>query len=252
MKTKGSICLVEGGPGDPELLTLKGLKAIQSAEVILYDALINPILLNYNPKAVKIYVGKRPGLANKTQVEINQLLIDHALKGKRVIRLKGGDPLIFGRAAEELAFANLFGIPTQVIPGISSYTGIAAAHQIPLTKRNVSESLWITTGHTKRGVISSDIAMAAKTNATIIVLMGMRFLEEIVEVFSTYKALDHPIAIIQNGTTASEKVVLGSLENILAQVKQFKISNPANIILGEGVVDQITQYKNLKTPLWIQ
>lgn len=247
----GNIQLVGAGPGDPELLTIKGLKAIQAAEVILYDALINPKLLDHNPLAEKIFVGKRRGYAKKNQDEINALLVSHALKGKNVIRLKGGDPLVFGRAAEELSYASLFNIPTKVVPGISSYAGIAAHHQIPLTKRGSNESVWITTGHTKDGEVSIDIPIAAQTNATVIVLMGMRFLSQIINVFMQYKPLDYPVAIIQNGTTANEKVIVGTLENIITQQKEHQITNPANIIFGESVHDHITQYKNLKSKLWV-
>ena len=246
---KGSICLVGAGPGDPELITLKGLKAIQNAEVILYDALINPLLLDHNPIAQKIFVGKRRGFAKKSQEEINQLLVEYALKNKRVVRLKGGDPLIFGRACEELSYAALFNIETSIIPGISSFTGIAAQHQIPLTKRSISESMWVTTGHTYDGQISSDIPLAAQTSATVVVLMGMRFLKQIVAAFAEHKPDNYPVAIIQNGTTKAEKVVLGTLATIEKEVREHAISNPANIIFGPAVLDQVTQYKNLKSTL---
>jgi uroporphyrin-III C-methyltransferase len=243
---QGEITLVGAGPGDPELLTIKGLKAIQKAEVILYDALINPRLLNHNPIAEKVFVGKRLGFAKINQEEINSLLISYALKGKKVVRLKGGDPMVFGRAAEELHYASLFNIPTQVIPGISSYTGIAAQHQIPLTKRGENESIWITTGHTQDGEISKDIPLAAQTNATVIVLMGMRFLNKIIKTFAQHKPKNYPVAIIQNGTTANEKVIVGTLDNIVSLKEEYQITNPANIIFGKSVVDHITQYKNLK------
>lgn len=244
---KGEILLVGAGPGDPELLTIKGLKAIQNAEVILYDALINPKLLDHNPCAEKVFVGKRLGFAKMNQEEINSLLIAYALKGKRIVRLKGGDPMVFGRAAEELHYASLFNIPTRVIPGISSYTGIAAQHQIPLTKRGENESIWITTGHTKDGEISKDIPLAAQTNATVIVLMGMRFLTKIIQTFAQHKPENYPVAIIQNGTTANEKVIVGTLQNILSLREKHQISNPANIIFGQSVVDHVTQYQNLKS-----
>ncbi len=244
---KGEISLVGAGPGDPELLTIKGLNAIRNADVILYDALINPLLLEHNSDAKKVFVGKRRGFAKKTQREINQLLVDYALKEKKVVRLKGGDPLIFGRAAEELTVAQLFGIPTQVIPGISSFVGIAAQHQIPLTKRATYESVLVKTGHTHDGRISSDIAIAAQSKATVIVLMGIRFLAEIIAEFRRYKPADYPVAIIENGTTSAERVIIGSLENITEQVVEQKIGNPANIIFGHAVTDQLTQYKNLKS-----
>lgn len=243
----GKIILVGAGPGDPELLTLKGLNAIRNAEVILYDALVNPRLLDHNSFAEKVFVGKRLGRAQMDQDEINTLLITYALKGKKVVRLKGGDPMIFGRAAEELHYAYLFNIPTQVIPGISSYTGIAAQHQIPLTKRGENESIWITTGHTKDGKISKDIPLAAQTNATVIVLMGMRFLDQIIQTFAQYKPQNYPVAIIQNGTTANEKVIVGTLDNILSLRKEHQITNPANIIFGKSVDDHVTQYHNLKS-----
>ena len=248
---QGKILLVGAGPGDPELLTIKGLKAIQSAEVILYDALINPKLLEYNPLAVKVFVGKRRGFSKKTQDEINTLLVSYALEGKRVVRLKGGDPMVFGRAAEELAYASLFNIKTRVIPGISSYAGIAAQHQIPLTRRGTNESIWITTGHTQEGKISKDIPLAAKTDATVIVLMGMRFLAQIVREFSKHKTVNYPVAIIQNGTTKNERVIVGTLGNILDQQREHQIANPANIIFGLAVTDVVTQYKNVKSKLWV-
>ena len=247
---KGTICLVGAGPGDPDLLTIKGLKAIQNAEVILYDALINPKLLDHNPVATKIFVGKRRGFAKKTQEEINQLLVEHALNEKKVVRLKGGDPMIFGRACEELNYAALFNIETSIVPGISSFTGIAAQHQIPLTKRAVTESLWVTTGHTHEGKISADIPLAAQSNATVVVLMGMRFLKEIIAAFAQHKPENYPVAIIQNGTTVAEKVVVGNLSTIVQEVEKHGIKNPANIIFGPSVHDQVTRYKNIKQTSW--
>jgi len=248
---RGKIQLVGAGPGDPDLLTLKGLKAIQEAEVILYDALINPKLLDHNFTAKKIFVGKRRGYAKMNQDEINVLMVEYALKGQNVVRLKGGDPMIFGRAVEELTYASLFNLTTQVIPGISSYTGIAAHHQIPLTKRGENESVWITTGHTREGHISKDLSIAAQTNATVIVLMGMRFLAQIIKLFTEYKPLEYPVAIIQNGTTLNEKVIVGTLENILSLRDKHQISNPANIIFGRNVIDHITRYQNLKTKICV-
>ena len=245
------IQLVGAGPGDPELLTIKGLKAIQNAEVILYDALINPKLLDHNPLASKIFVGKRRGTAKKTQEDINTLLVAYALEGKKVVRLKGGGPMIFGKAAEELGYAALFNIETEVIPGISSYTGIAAQQQIPLTRRGANESIWITTGHTQKGQISKDIPLAAQTEATVIVLMGMRFLSQIIQEFLKHKASSYPVAIIQSGTTKNEKLIVGTLENIIEQKREHQIDNPATIIFGSGVTDTVTRYKNLKSKIWV-
>jgi uroporphyrin-III C-methyltransferase len=232
---KGSVTLVGAGPGDPDLLTLKGLKAIQKSDVILYDALINPVLLEHNPTA------------KKTQAEINALIIAYASKGLDVVRLKGGDPMVFGRACEELEAAQKVGLSTTVVAGIASYAGIAAQYQIPLTKRAEHESFWVVTGHTRSGKLSSDIALAAQSSATIVVLMGMKFLPEIVANFKKHKTGNHPVAVIQNGTTAAEKLLVADLNTIVEQVDQYGIQNPAVLIFGMAANDPVTNYKN-----WVQ
>lgn len=242
---KGSLTLVGAGPGDPDLLTLKGLKAIQNADIILYDALINPSLLDHNPNARKIFVGKRRGFVKKTQSEINALILHYASKGLDVIRLKGGDPLVFGRACEELEAAKDCGIKTSIVAGIASYSGIAAQHLIPLTKRAEHESFWVVTGHTRSGKLSSDIALAAKSTATVVVLMGMRFLPDIVALFKQHKRGNHPVAVIQNGTTSAERSLVADLDTIVDQVKLHKIDNPAVLIFGQAAEDPVTHYKNL-------
>ena len=243
--SNGKVTLVGAGPGDPDLFTIKGLKALQKAEVILYDALINPKLLDHNRTAKKIFVGKRRGFTKKTQVEINELIVEYALKGFNVVRLKGGDPLVFGRACEELEVARSFKIQTAIVPGISSYSGIAAQHQIPLTKRAAHESFWVVTGHTKSGEISSDIALAAQSSATVVVLMGMRFLPEIVDTFRQHKGGDYPVAVIQNGTTPAEKSLVADLDSLVDLVNTFDIDNPAALIFGSAVIDPVTDFKNL-------
>jgi uroporphyrin-III C-methyltransferase len=242
---KGTVTLVGAGPGDPDLLTIKGLKAIQKADVILYDALINPALLEYNPDAEKIFVGKRRGFVKKSQAEINALIVLYASQGLDVIRLKGGDPLVFGRACEELDAAKEANIPTAVVAGIASYSGIAAQHQIPLTKRAEHESFWVVTGHTRSGKLSADIALAAQSTATVVVLMGMRFLPEIVATFKQHKQGNHPVAVIQNGTTKAERSLVADLNTIIAQVDQHHIENPAVLIFGLATKDSVSDYKNL-------
>jgi uroporphyrin-III C-methyltransferase len=242
---KGTVTLVGAGPGDPDLLTIKGLKALQKADVILYDALINPTLLEYNPDAEKIFVGKRRGFVKKSQAEINALIVLYATQGLDVIRLKGGDPLVFGRACEELEAAKEASIPTAVVAGIASYSGIAAQHQIPLTKRAEHESFWVVTGHTRSGKLSADIALAAQSTATVVVLMGMRFLPEIVATFKQHKQGNHPVAVIQNGTTKAERSLVADLNTIIAQVDQHHIENPAVLIFGLAAKDSVSHYKNL-------
>ena len=236
--------MVGAGPGDPDLLTIKGLKAIQKADVILYDALINPVLLEHNLDAEKIFVGKRRGFVKKSQAQINALIVLYASRGLDIVRLKGGDPLVFGRACEELEAAKQAHIPTAVVAGIASYTGIAAQHQIPLTKRAEHESFWVVTGHTRSGKLSSDITLAAKSTATVVVLMGMRFLPEIVATFKQHKQGNHPVAVIQNGTTSAERSLVADLDTIIAKVDRYDIQNPSVLIFGLAAKDPITYYKN--------
>jgi uroporphyrin-III C-methyltransferase len=207
--------------------------------------LINPTLLEYNPDAEKIFVGKRRGFVKKSQAEINALIVLYATQGLDVIRLKGGDPLVFGRACEELEAAKEASIPTAVVAGIASYSGIAAQHQIPLTKRAEHESFWVVTGHTRSGKLSADISLAAQSTATVVVLMGMRFLPEIVATFKQHKQGNHPVAVIQNGTTKAERSLVADLNTIIAQVDQHHIENPAVLIFGLAAKDSVSHYKNL-------
>lgn len=231
----GRIALVGAGPGDPELITLKGLRILEEANTILFDALIPPELLDINSSARKIYVGKRAGNHAMEQTEINQLLVDLARQGELVVRLKGGDPMVFGRATEELDFAKSHGIPIEIIPGISAYAGIAATHHIPITQRGVSDGIWITNGTTHAGTISEDIALAARSSATVVVYMGLSRLPEILEVFKLYKQEDYPVAIIQNGTLPHERSVFGNIGNIAKQAQEAHIGTPALLLFGHAV-----------------
>lgn len=230
------LTLVGAGPGDSELITLKAIKALQSADVVLYDALANDTLLEYAPKdAVKINVGKRKGQHSFKQEEINQLIVSSALEHGHVVRLKGGDPFVFGRGYEELEHAKAFGIPTEVIPGVSSSIGVAAAVQIPITHRDIARSFWVVTGHTSDGSLPKDMELAAQSSATVVVLMGMSKLAEIAEIFAKHGKSAVPVAIIQNGTTGEQKSVFGKVKDIVEKVNEAKVSNPAVIIVGEVV-----------------
>lgn len=233
---KPKVTLVGAGPGDPELLTLKGAKALAEANVVLYDALANDEILGHAPKsAIRIFVGKKIGNHAYTQDHINQLIVDNALTYGNVVRLKGGDPFIFGRGIEEVEFAESFGIETVVIPGISSVVAVPASQGISITKRGVSESFWAITGTTSDRRLSADVALAAQSSATVVILMGMHKLPQIVELFQQEKKGDLPVAIIQNGTTADEKTGVGTVDSILEIVKEQKLSSPAIIVLGEVV-----------------
>src|SRR4051812_48281423 len=243
MKTS-LISLVGAGPGDPELITLKAIKAIQKADVILYDALANDELLEYaSPHAVKKFVGKRYGCHALSQQEINHILIEYALSHGRVVRLKGGDPFVFGRATEEIDAARAAGIAVEVIPGISSALAVPASQMIPLTCRGINESFWVTTGTTQSGEISADIKLAAQSSATVIILMAMSRLEAIMEIFAAHGKSETPVAIIQNGTTDKEKMVIGKVKDIYFRAQYAEISNPAIIMVGEVVNLHPSLYK---------
>jgi uroporphyrin-III C-methyltransferase len=230
------LSLVGAGPGDPELITLKAIKALQKADVILYDALANEELLDYaSPKAIKQFVGKRFGCHALSQKEINALIIEYAYKYGSVVRLKGGDPFVFGRAQEEIDVARAAGIPVEVIPGISSAIAVPASQMIPLTCRGINESFWVTTGTLQSGEISPDIHLAAQSSATVVLLMAMSKLEAIMDIFKANDKKDIPVAIIQNGTTDKEKYVIGTVSDIYFRAQYAGLSNPAIIIVGEVV-----------------
>jgi len=230
------LSLVGAGPGDPELITIKAIRAIEKADVILYDALANEALLAYGqPKAIKRFVGKRYGCHALSQDEINLLIIEYANSHNHIVRLKGGDPFVFGRAQEEIDTARQAGIRVEIIPGISSALAVPAMQMIPLTNRGTAESFWVTTGTTRSGDISTDIKLAAQSSATVIILMAMSKLEGIMDIFREFGKQDTPVAIIQNGTTPEEKWVIGAVKDIVFKAEFATITNPAVIIVGEVV-----------------
>ena len=234
------LTIVGAGPGDEDLITIKGIKALGSADVILYDALVNEALLEHaSPKAELIFVGKRKGCYAYQQNQINEIIVERALRCGHVVRLKGGDPFIFGRGAEELDYAKDYAIEVAVVPGISSCAAVPAYQGIPLTKRNASESFWVITGTTKSHKISDDIALAAKSTATVVVLMGMSKLPEIVQIFTKEGKSETAVAIIQDGTRANEKVGIGTVGTIEQIVEEKQLSNPAIIIIGEVVNQRV-------------
>ena len=230
------LSLVGAGPGDPELITLKAIRTIEKADVILYDALANEALLEYaQAKAIKRFVGKRYGCHALSQEEINILIIEYAYSHGHVVRLKGGDPFVFGRAQEEIDAARQAGIEVAIIPGISSALAVPAMQMIPLTKRGIAESFWVTTGTTRTGDISGDIKLAAQSSATVIILMAMSKLEAIMDIFKELGKQDTPVAIIQNGTTPQERWLIGSVKDILFKAQYAGMINPAIIVVGEVV-----------------
>lgn len=239
------LTLVGAGPGDPELITLKGVKALQSADVVLYDALANDALLAHAPAQVpKIFVGKRAGKHKLTQEKINTLIIKCAYHYGHVVRLKGGDPYIFGRGHEEQEYAEAAGISCTLVPGISSAHAVPSLQNIPLTKRGISESFWVITGTTKAGVLSDDIRLSAQSTATIVILMGMHKLPEIQAVFQENGHTETPVAIIQNGTLSNERVGLATIDSVTSVAEELQLGSPAVIVIGEVVREHPDFIKN--------
>lgn len=236
IESKPRIYLVGAGPGDPGLITLKGIQALQLAKVVLYDALVSPELLKYAPDyALRIYVGKRAGKHHYSQVEINRMLVQFARTHGQVVRLKGGDPFIFGRGHEELTYARSSGIDVEVVPGVSSCTSLAGLQGVPLTRRGMNESFWVLTGTTRTGSLSDDVILAAQSTATAVILMGMRKLETIMQVFASHGKVDTPVMIVQNGSLPDEKVVAGTVGSIVSIMRAEKSGGPGIIIIGEVV-----------------
>lgn len=234
--TRSKLYLVGAGPGDPDLITLKAIKVLKEAQVVLYDALANEDLLDYcSPTCLRIYVGKKPGIHQYQQIYINDMIVDFGRKYERVVRLKGGDPFVFGRGYEELEHAKAHGMDVEVIPGISSSIAVPSLKGIPLTRRETNESFWVITGTTTNLKPSGDLALAAKSSATLIILMGMSNLAQIVNLVRDARGEDEAIGIIQNGSCKNERSIYGTLETIQDQVVEEEIGSPAIIVIGEVV-----------------
>ena len=229
------VTLVGAGPGDLELITVKGLNAIKKADVILYDALVNEELLEYAPVAEKIFVGKRKGFKVYSQQEINLLLVKYAFSHKNVVRLKGGDSYVFGRGFEELQYVESFGVQTEVIPGISSSIAVPALAGIPVTHRGTSTSFTVISASLSSGELNPDIKFAAQTNGTVVILMGLTKLEEIVSIYKRAGKFETGIAIISNGSLQNEEIIRGSVSNILFKYEENPVPAPAIIVVGEVV-----------------
>ncbi len=234
----GKVILVGAGPGDPELITVKGLKAIKEADVIVYDSLISKDLLNYAKEGAElIYVGKRKGQHSFKQEEINKILVEKAKEGKIVVRLKGGDPFIFGRGGEEILELKKHNIPYEVIPGITSAIAVPELANIPLTHRKVATSFTVVTGHEAEDKKEKQVDLSKLNADTIVILMGITNLEKLVnELLQNPKRnKDTPVAIITNGTTENQRVIKGTLGDIVEKAKKEKISPPGVIVVGDVV-----------------
>lgn len=234
---KGEVYLVGAGPGDPELLTLKALRLMQQADVVIYDRLVSdPIMELCRRDAEKIYVGKARSNHAVPQEGINALLVKYAQEGKRVCRLKGGDPFIFGRGGEEIEELFAAGVAFQVVPGITAASGCSAYAGIPLTHRNYAQSVRFLTGHLKEGSPELPWSELVYENQTLVLYMGLVGLEKICQKLIAHgQRPDMPVALVSKGTTPEQKVVVGTLADIASKVTEHQIQAPTLTIIGEVV-----------------
>ncbi len=243
----GKVYLVGAGPGDPGLMTVRGLELLRKSEVVIYDRLVNPTLLEEAPvDAVRIFVGKHTGFHSLSQEEINELLIRHAQSGQQVIRLKGGDPFVFGRGGEEAQALARAGIEFEVVPGVSSAVAVPAYAGIPLTDRRYSSSFAVVTGHSCKEKSPVDWKHLATAVDTLVVLMGVKSLPEIVDRLVAHgRSPETPVALIRWGTTNDQETVVGTLADIKQRASLLK--PPVVIVIGEVVRlrDQLRWFDDL-------
>jgi uroporphyrin-III C-methyltransferase/precorrin-2 dehydrogenase/sirohydrochlorin ferrochelatase len=234
---RGEVYLVGAGPGDPELLTLRALKLMERAEVVLYDNLVSDGVLDLIPPGVeRIYVGKRRANHTLRQEEINELLVRHARAGKRVVRLKGGDPFMFGRGGEEIDSLAANGIPFEVVPGITAALGVAAFAGIPLTHRDYAQACLFVTGHLKDGSMDLDWPALARPRQTVVVYMGLLCLPILcAKLIEHGQSPDLPAAVVQQGTSPTQRVVTGTLATLPEQAERAQLHGPTLIIVGDVV-----------------
>ncbi|MCO5948337.1 uroporphyrinogen-III C-methyltransferase [Mucilaginibacter flavidus] len=236
------LIVMGAGPGDPELITVKGQRILRQADVVLYDNLANKELLSLTKADCEtIYVGKQPYGEYTTQEAIHEMIAHYAFAKGRVVRLKGGDPFIFGRGYEEIIYARSLGIKTQFIPGISSMQAVGL-EDIPLTHRSVSEGIWIVTGTKKDGALSADLKLAIQSKATVVIYMGMKKLQDIAQTYIESGNGNFPAAIIQHASLPNQKSVRGLVKDLPEMAESKHLTYPAIIIIGE-----VTNLYELKT-----
>lgn len=245
-KKKGRLTLIGAGPGDPELITVKGARAIGEADLILHDALVHEDLLAYaSPEAKVEYAGKRAGGKRVDQERINERILEMTLQGKEVVRLKGGDPFVLARGQEEQKAAETVGVEVRAIPGLSSATAIPSTLGLPLTQRGVNEGFRVLTAVDRHRRLSPELKEAVGSDATLVVLMGIRRAEEIQKLFKEAGKADIPALMVQNGTLPDEKRSFGTSGTLTEMVEKDGIVPPGLILIGE-TVRQTLEYE-LKT-----
>lgn len=239
MSHRGKVYLVGAGPGDPELITVRGLTLLRQAEVVMYDRLVHPDLVAEAPvDAVRIYVGKESGRHCMPQERINRLLVTSAQQGAVVVRLKGGDPFVFGRGGEEAQTLVEAGIPFEIVPGVSSVVAVPAYAGIPLTHRKVASSFAVITGHEEEDKEDSSLPWGVLATAvdTLVVLMGVKSLPRIVQQLTMAgRSPETPVALIRQGTTADQYTIIGTLADIVAKAEAVKLAPPVVTVIGEVV-----------------
>ncbi len=250
----GRVAIVGAGPGDPDLLTLKALRALQQADVVVYDKLVGDGVLDLGRRdAERIYVGKSKGNHSKTQDQINALLVEQARRGKHVVRLKGGDPFVFGRGGEEVAALERHGIAVELVPGITAASGCAASAGISLTHRGVAQAVTFVTGHGQDGDPDLDWAALARPGQTLAIYMGVSKAGPIAaRLIAGGLAAGTPVAVIENGTTARERKAIGTLGTLSDLMRGHGIAGPAVILVGDVVAlaDQPELIPPMETTAW--
>jgi uroporphyrin-III C-methyltransferase len=243
----GTVYLVGGGPGDPELLTLKAARLLAQAEVVVYDNLVSAaVLAHANETAERIYVGKKAGNHALPQIDINQLLINLARQGRNIVRLKGGDPYIFGRGGEEAQSLRQAGVPFEVVPGVTAASGAATYAGIPLTHREHAQACVLVTGHLKDEASNLDWPMLAHPNQTLVIYMGLTSLPQISENLIKYgMSPNTPAACIRRATLPDQQVLSGTIASLPEKVRIANLKPPALLIIGNVVElrEQLIQYR---------
>jgi uroporphyrin-III C-methyltransferase/precorrin-2 dehydrogenase/sirohydrochlorin ferrochelatase len=247
----GRVYLVGAGPGDPELLTLRAVRLLKQADVIVYDNLVSDGVLAFvSPSAERIYAGKRRNEHTLRQEQINALLVKLAGEGKQVVRLKGGDPFIFGRGGEELQTLAASGVAFEVVPGVTAASGVSSYAGIPLTHRDYAQCCLFVTGHLKDGTADLDWPSLVRLNQTVVIYMGLGGLPEICRQMVAHGASPElPIAVVQDGSMRTQKVVTGTLANMAERVAQASLKSPCLTIVGEVVKlrQELAWFEQVKT-----